>query len=354
MDYPQGSFGADLGGRRIRLLDAFAEKQRAAAESQLSAEEAMSVDDFPTYILSFSRTTFLGTYEEIQGNWPAYTHEMRLEDFEDYTSFRWGRFPNWPERPLNADVEQAAIREFPGPAVKLKEWALGYSVTRQLILADRLNKITELPAALGAAGARTVSTRAVSRLEANPVMFDSNALFSAAHNNIGSTALTADQAGANALKAAFDAIDLQTDDEGYKLAVAGGTYVLIVPRQLRYIARALRDRTELPVSSGATDLSRPNEVAGMFEIAEERFLTDATNWYLALNPTGPQGFLAALNLNGNTQPYLGQKDDKKIGILGRGEDPYTFRFDELEYMGRHDFDFSPTEFRSVFGAIVAG
>jgi hypothetical protein len=353
MSYPQGSLGADLGGRHIRLLDAFAEKQRDAVEGILSAEEAMSVNDFPTYILSFSRTTFLGTFEEIQGAWGGYTRSMPLDDFEEYSSFRWGRFPDWPQRPLNADVEQLAIREFPGPAVKLKEWAAGYSVTRQLILADKLNKIAELPALLGEAAARTVSKRAVSQLEANPTMFDGNALFSSAHANIGTTALTADQAGVTALKAAFDAIDLQTDDEGYKLAVQGGNYVLIVPRTLRYVARALRDRDQLPVGAGATDLSRPNEVAGSFEIVEERFLTDANNWYLALNPTGPQGFLAALNLNGNTQPYLGQKDDKKIGILGRGEDPYTFRFDELEYLGRHDFEFLPTEFRTVFGGIVA-
>jgi hypothetical protein len=353
MGYPAGSLGAELNGRRLRILDAFAEKQRAAVEGRLSAEEAMSVDDFPTYIASFSRTTFLGTWEEVAGTWSQWTKEMRLEDFEEYNSYRWGRFPDWPERPLNSDIEQLAIREFPGPAVKLKEWAAGFSVTRQLILADRLNRITELPAALGEAGSRTQTKRAISRLEANPTMFDGNALFSSAHNNIGTTALTRTIAGVNALIAAFDAIEAQTDDEGYKIVNGAGRYVLVVPRALQWVAWALRDRDQIPQGTGATDLLRPNDAVGRFEVVVDPYLTDTNNWYLFLNPTGPQGAIAALNLNGNTTPYLGQKDDKKIGILGRGEDPYTWRYDYLEWMGRHDFDYQPVEFRSVYGGIVA-
>lgn len=353
MTYAEGSFGAELGARRIRLFDAFVEKQRAAQEGRLSAEEAMSVSDFGTYIANTSRKRFLGTWNEVQGQWPAYTHPMPLDDFQQYTSYRWGRFPDWPMRTLNADVEQLAIREFPGPAVQLYEWAAGFSVTRQLILADNLRRIAELPAALGEAGGRTKSKRAVSQLEANPTMFDSVALFHASHGNIGSTALTRTQAGVAALIAAFDAMEAQTDDEGYKIALGGNRFVLVVPRALQWIAWALRDRDTIPVSTGATDLERVNDAVGRFEVVVEPYLTDANNWYLFMDPTSEQGAIAALNLNGQTQPSLFQKDDRKIGILGAGEDPYTWRFDELEYMGRDDFDFQPTEFRTVYGAIVA-
>lgn len=354
MLYPEGSFGAELGGRRLRLFDAFIEKQRAAQEEQLSAEEAMSVADFATYIATISRTTFLGTWDEVQGAWGEYTHDMPLEDFEEYATYRWGRFPDWPLRPLNADVEQLAIREYPGPRVRLKEFAAGFTVTRQLILADRLNKITDLPRALGEAGGRTQSKRAASQLEANPTMFDGNAWFSAAHLNTGTTALTRTQAGVDALRAAFDAIEAQTDDEGYKIVQGGGEYVLVVPRALQWIARALQGLDEIPQGTGATDLQRPNDLVGRFRVVVEPYLTDVTNWYLFLNPTGPQGALAALNLNGVTRPQLFQKSDTKVGILGSGDDPYTWRFDYLEYMGRHDFEYLPTEFRTVYGSIVAG
>ena len=355
MSYPEGSLGYDLAGRRLRLLDAFIEKRMAAESEQLSAEEAMSVADFPTYLGAFIRTTFLGTFDEVQGAWAQYTHGMAVPDFEEYTSYRWGRFPNWQTRPLNSDVEQAGIKEYPGPSVKLIEWAQGFAIDRQLMLADRLNRIMELPQRLAEAGARTVSTRAVAQLEANPTMYDGYALFENTHHgNIGSTALTADLAGVNLIKAAIDAIENQTDDEGYKIATAGGTFTLIVPRALQWIAYALRDRDLLPYAVATADaVLRPNELAHTFEVVVERFLTDANNWYVALNPTGPQGFLAAVTLNGNTRPYIGQKDDHKIGLLGNADDPYSFRFDRLEYMGRHDFDFLATEYRTVYGAIVS-
>lgn len=354
MPYQDGSFGADLGGRHIRLFDAFIEKQAAAQEGRLSAEEAMSVSDFQTYVTNFSRKTFLGTYDEVQGQWAQFTHPMPLDDFEEYTSFRWGRFPDWPQRTLNADVENLAIKEYPGPKQKLVEWAAGFALTRQLVLADRLGKLLQLPAALGDAGSRTQSKRAVSQLEANPTMFDGVALFHASHANIGSTALTADIAGANAILAAFDSIDTQTDDEGFKIVNNGGEYVLIVPRGLQQVAFDLRDRENLPLdATSGTSLLRPNPVRGRFTVVVERFLTDANNWYMALNPTGPQGFLAALNLNGATTPSLFQKDEKKLGLLGSGEDPYTWRWDQLEFLGRHDFEYVPFEFRTVYGAIVA-
>lgn len=361
--YEAGTFGSELGGRRVRIFDAFVQKQQAvealggiaaAVESgQFTAEEAMSVSDFPTYVANFSRKSFLGTWDEVQGQWPSYTRELSLEDFEEYSSFRWGRFPDWPERPLNSDVEQLAIREFPGPTMKLKEWAAGFAVTRQLILADRLDRIRELPRALGEAGSRTQTKRAVARLEANPTMFDGNAFFSAAHLNTGTTALTRDQAGVNALRAAFDAIEAQTDDEGYKIALGGDRFVLVVPRALQWVAWALRDRETVPQSTGATDVERVNDLVGRFEVVVDPYLTDANNWYLFMNPTGPQGAIAALNLNGITRPSLFQKDETKIGILGTGDDPYTWRWDKLEYMGRHDFDFYPVEFRTVYGSIVA-
>lgn len=353
--YPEGSFGAELEGRRIRLLDAFAAKQVDAVEQRLSAEESMSVSDFGTYLGTILRKIFLGTWAEVQGAWGQYTHAVSLPDFEEYSSYRWGRFPDWQRRALNADVEQLAIKEYPGPTQQLIEFAAGFSVTRQLILADRANRIAQLPAALAEAGSRTKSKRAVAQLEGNPVMFDGNALISSAHNNIGSTALTADTAGVEALKAIFDSFAAQTDDEGYKIDLGGGTYVLVVPPALRWTAAALATKDMLPYdASSGTSQMRANEVSGKFSVVVEPYLTDTNNYYMFLNPGGPQGALAALNLNGKTTPSLFQKDSGKIGILGAGDDPYTWVFDKLEYFGRDDYDFQPYEFRTVFGALVAG
>lgn len=352
--YPEGSLGFDLSGRHIQLLDAFAAKQLGAVEGRLDAQESMSVSDFGTYLGTILRNIFTGTWAEVQGAYAQYTHAMDLPDFEEYSSYRWGRFPDWSQRALGADVDELAIKEYPGPKQKLIEWAAAFSVTRRLILADRSNRISQLPAALAEAGSRTKSKRAVAQLIANPTMFDGNAFISAAHNNIGTTALTADIAGVDIIKAILDSFRAQTDDEGYKIDLGGGQYVLVVPPALRWIANALASAPLVPVDvTSGTSVLRANEVAGTFSVVVEPYLTDANNYYMFLNPNGPQGAIAALNLNGNTSPAMFQRDSGKLGILGTGSDPYTWVFDKLEYFGRDDYDFVPFEFRTVFGGIVA-
>lgn len=351
--YLPGSFGYEANGRRLRILDAYIEARRLTEAGLLTGQEAMSTSDFPTYIGGFLRRSFYERYTEVSGAWNQYTKNLTVEDFEQYTSSTFGRFPDIPEKSLNGPYEQLAIRELPGPNYRLKEWGAAFSLTRQLIISDRLNKFRDLPTIFAEAMARTISKTAVAVIEANANTYDGNALFSSAHANIGSTALTVDLAGANALIAAEDAIDTQRDLEGYKVINGTDPKVLIYPRELRWIARQLNDREFLPIDvTSGTSVLRPNPIQGRYTLVEELYLTDTNNWYMAVNPTGPQGFLAAVTLNGNTTPFLGVKDPQVNGVLG-GDDPYTFDFDELDYKIRHDFDFKAVEWRTVYGAIVS-
>lgn len=336
-------------GRHVRIFDAYIEAREQAERGELDAEEAMSTSDFGTYLGKFLRHTFLDRYTEIQGAWPQYTKDYSLEDFEEYTSSRFGRFTDIPEKPLNGPYEELAIREYDAEKLKLKEFGAGFSVTRQLIISDRLNKLADLPTQFAEAMARTVSKRAaVTAFQSNPTMYDGNALFSANHSNIGSTALTADTTGMGVLIAAEQALDAQTDDEGYKIQTPGRR-ILIIPVELRWIVNALVNNELLP--NGASVLEA-NLVKGRYDVIEEPFFTDANNWYMASDLKGPLGFLAAVTLNGNTTPFLGLKDPGVRGILG-GNDPYSFEFDEISYKIRHDFEFKPVEWRGVYGAIVA-
>lgn len=355
MDYMPGSFGFQAEGRRLRILDGYVEARRMAAEGQdvMIGEEMMSTSDFPTYIGSFLRHSFNERFTEKSGAWPSYTKPLSVEDFEAITSSSFGRFPDIPQHTLNSEYEHLALRELPGGGYQLIEWGAAFGLTRQLILSDHLGKLRDLPTLFAEAMARTISKRAVTILLANPTMWDGIALFHSSHANTGTTALTADQAGATALIAAVDAIDAQLDPEGYLVTNQSDPKVLIYPRQLRRIVNILLTQETLPIDGTATSLSRPNPVlAENITGVEEPYLTDATNWYLAVDPTGPKGFLGAVTLNGNTQPFLGLRDPGVRGVLG-GDDPYSFDFDEVEYKIRHDFEFAAVEWRTVYGSIVA-
>lgn len=348
--YLPGTFGYEAHGRRLRVFEAYKDSREALHNGLLSAEEAMSVSDFPTYIGSFLRHSFLARFQEISGQWSSYTRDISVEDFETYTSSRFGRFGDIPEKPLNGDYEEMAIAEGTGPSYNLREWGAAFSLTRQLVLSDRLNKMAELPTLFAEALARTISKEAaVNVFQANPNTFDGNALFSVAHGNLGSTALTANDAGAQAIVAADMALDAQTDDEGYTIVSPTGR-TLIIPTELKYIARSLTTKDTLVNGS---NLQVPNDAQGIVDnVIIEPYLTDANNWYLSADLKGSGAFMAHITLNGNTTPFLGLKDPGVRGILG-GDDPYSFDFDEIKYKIRHDFSFKLMEWRFIFGSLVA-
>jgi hypothetical protein len=336
-------------GRRVRLYDGYIEMRQKLHNGELTAEEAMSVTDFPTYITKYLRHTFLNRFTEIQGQWTKYTKEFSLEDFEEYTSSKFGRFTDIPERAPNSPYEKLVMREYDGPKLKLKEWGAAFDVTRRLVIADRLGKIQEMPKLAAEALARTMSKRAaITVFQSNPTMWDGNALFSAAHGNLTTTALTADVTGMGVVKTADLKFDDMTDEEGYTIVTPAGR-TLIIPTELRYVARAINENELLP--NGASALEA-NQVKGIWsEIIIEPFFTDANNWYMAADLKGDFAIFAQVTLNGNQTPFIGLKDPGVRAVLG-GEDPYSFEFDEISYKLRHDYDFIPIEWRGVIGAIV--
>lgn len=336
-------------GKHVRLYDAYLEAKEAAENGELDAQEAMSTSDFPTYLAKLVRHTFLDRFQEIQGVWPSYTRPVSLEDFEEYTSSRFGRFTDIPQKALNGAYDEFAIKEFGNEVMRLREWGAGFSVTRQMIISDRLNKIAELPSLLAEALQRTISKRAaVTVLQGNPTMYDGNALISAGHSNIVATALAATTTGRDNLETLDLLFDALTDDEGYTI-VSPGARTLVIPTELRFVARAINENELLP--NGASALEA-NTVRGIFgNIVIEPFLTDANNYYVLSDPTGRLSPIAAITLNGNNTPFIGLKDPGVRAVLG-GNDPYSFDFDEIKYKLRHDFEFKAIEWRGIVGAIV--
>jgi hypothetical protein len=353
VNYQPGSFGYEAGGKHLRVLDLYARARQAAANGLLTLEEAMSTSDFPTYMTKFFRHNFQARISEVQGSWESYTRDFSVEDFETYTASRWGRFPDIPEKSLNGPYEELAIKELPGPSINLREFGAAFKLTRQLILSDRLGEIAKLPNLLAEAMARTQSKdAAITNFQSNPTMWDGNALFSANHANTGTTALTADVPGMNALIAAETALDAQTDGEGYPIALTASSRTVIIPKALRWVALALQQAT-IPNSVSSPTVLLANQVAGRYTFIEEPFFTDSTNWYMSTDLKGDLAFLAHVTLNGNKTPFLGLQDPGVRAVLG-GDDPYSFDFDEVAYKIRHDFNYIPIEWRGIYGSIVAG
>lgn len=336
-------------GKHVRIYDAYVEAREALERGEIEdAQEALSLADFPTYLGALIRHTFLGRLTEIQGQWARWTRQVSLEDFEEYTSSRFGRLEDIPEKGLNGQYDELKLKEFPSEKLRLREFGAAISVTRQLILSDRLNKLAELPTLMAEAMARTQSKRAVTALAGNPTMYDGNALISAGHGNRVTTALAATVQGSTDLTTADLKFDDQTDDEAYQI-VTPGERVLLIPPELRFIAKALNENDLLPNAS--SQLER-NLAQGLFsDVIIEPYLTDANDYFILADPTGALSPIAFVTLNGETTPFIGLKDPGVRAVLG-GQDPYSFDFDEIKYKIRHDFSYKAVEWRGVVGGQV--
>lgn len=363
MRYLPGQYGYESGGRPLRIFESWIMAQEMVANGQQvfpslpgeeydRAQEAMSVSDFTTYMGVLYRHSFNDRYQEIVGRWTEYSRPMSVPDFETYTSSKFGRFPNIPEKPPGAPYEEITIRELPGPQVSLREWGAGFSLTRRLILSDRMDKIAGLPTLFAESFARTKSTEAINTVfESNPIMWDGFALISNDHGNMGSTALTADQAGAAALIAADLALMDQVDEEGYPINInTNGTRTLLIPPELKYVAEALTSHELLPNVSNNLQVNQARGIITNTII--DPYLKDANDWFVLTDPTGPLAPMVALNLNGQLTPFIGQRDPG-VRALSGGTDPYTFDFDELNFKGRDDYAFIATEWRGIYGSIVS-
>lgn len=367
--FPAGSLGYEAQGRRLRMLDMYTEARKIAVPGPdgrpilkmqttmpdgTVAQEAISVSDFPTYMGSIQRHSFLGRFEEQVGAFREWTRPMSVPDFETYTTSRMGRFPDMPRHTLGGEYPRVGLSELPGPSIRIIEWGFAWELTRRLILSDRLDKFGDLPNLAADSDARTKSKRAVTILEANGNTYDGNALFSSAHANIGSTALTADLTGANLVLTAILAIRNQTDPEGYKVVNPRTGFRLVYPTTYINIVNQLLNSDTLPYAVATADaVLRPNPLRGQnITGVEEPFLTDANNWYLIADPQGENGPIIRLTLNGNETPFIGLLRPEVAAIFG-GDEPYSFEFDQLAYKNRDDFEFVLNEWRNAYGAIVA-
>jgi len=323
----------------------------ALYEGYIEALESATTSDFPNYIALKQRQilldAFIGKFND--NNWRKIFRKRSLADFEEYTSMRLGESDDLEPVLQGGDYKDSSINELSGPKIRLYTFGRTYSIHRYMILADDMNKIREQPQRFGRAASRTFLKRAWSMVESNPVCYDGTQLFHSSRGNLGSTALTANEAGMVALEAAqYAAYENAKDDRGVVLQIM--PKFLVVPRKLAPVAKALRDDETLPNAAGTLQVA--NRMRGEFEVIVEDFLTDVTDWYLLPDPNEMPVFDVGF-LNGKETPDLLLADPASALIMG-GNDPYNFEFDELKYKVRQDYGFAPAEWRATYKSVVTG
>ena len=260
---------------------------------------ALTSSDFP-YILANAANKFLFEgYETAPETWQQWCGVGSVSDFKTQSLVRPSEFDDLEEVPEHGDYK------YGGRSEGREQYAIAtygklFAITRQAIINDDLNALSDVPRGHGESAARKVGDVAYAVLTANSAMGDGVALFHANHGNLGTGG----------------AVSVTTIGEGEKLMALqkdiGGKRRLNIKPQFFLAPVTIKASSEvffntMLIGGQSNQPNLQNIYAGAFTRIYEPRLDDAstTAWYLS----GPRGkTVTVFFLNGNQAPYMETKE----------------------------------------------
>lgn len=260
-----------------------------------------SSSDFPLLLGDTARKALKRGYEETPEVFGLFTRAVTLTDFKPTSLAGLGRFSNLDLIPENGEYKSGTFNES-GSSLKLATYGKMFGISRQAIINDDLNALSDVPRKMGQAAKRTVGNAVFALLTGNPVLADGKALFHADHNNLvgtGSVLSTTSVDGVRVLMAT------QKDTDGNVVRVP--LKYLVVPVGLGGLARTVLE-SQFEVSTTRNNTT-PNIVRNSFEVIEDPRLDAAspTAWYGVADPAMFDGIVVGY-LDGKQEPYLEAKE----------------------------------------------
>jgi ATP-dependent protease ClpP protease subunit len=257
--------------------------------------------DFPLLLGNTASKALKKGYEEAPEVFPTFTRPVTLTDFKPASLAGLGRFSS-----LDLIEEGGAYKygkfSDTGSSLKLATYGKMFSITRQAIINDDLNALSDVPRKMGQAAKRTVGDAVFGILTSNPVLSDGVALFHATHNNLVGTGTTISTTSVDGLRVLMAT---QKDADGRVVRVP--LKYVVVPVGLGGLARTVLE-SQFEVS-GNKNLTTPNIMRNSFEVVEDPRLdaASATAWYGIADPNLFDGIVVGY-LDGKQEPYLEAKD----------------------------------------------
>ncbi len=312
----------------VRNCDPVRLREAAGADFR----EAISASTFDDVLGNSIARAMVREYAQLEayGDWTDLVDIVPIRDFRSNERTRVGGYGNLP-----AVAENAAYGALTSPTDEKATYSISKrggveTVSLETIANDDVGVIRRIPMKLANAAARTLYEFVLDFLATNPTIYDTTALFTVGHGNLGSTALSAATFAAARL-----AMKQRTEkDSSKKLGII--LRHLYVPAELEETA------FELFVRGTNNDETFVQSRKPRVHVVD--YWTDANNWFAtadkASTPLIELGFY-----NGNQQPELFTQDLPTQGSL--------FSNDQIKYKIRHIYGGNVLDFRGFYGAIVA-
>ncbi|MFG6580190.1 prohead protease/major capsid protein fusion protein [Sulfitobacter sp. 1A13191] len=233
---------------------------------------AHGTSDFALTVMDATGKTAMASYRAAESPLKALCRKQTLRDFKASTAIRLGEMGELEEMAENGEFT-ATSRAEEGESINLKTFGRRIDLTRNLIINDDLDLLSDTVRAFGEAAAQTEAAIMVAMLTGNPDMRDGTHVFDASRGNIGDTPGLPSKA---TLTENREAMRLRTGTDGKTIIDAPPRY-LLVPADLETEAEEIL----AAIQPGTT--ADVNPFAGKLKLLVEPRLPSGT-WYLFADP----------------------------------------------------------------------
>lgn len=261
---------------------------------------ALTTSDLPVILGNIANKSLLQGWETAPETWRQWMATGSVADFKTHTAAGLGESDDLEE------IGEEGEYHYSGRVEVFEKYAIAtygrlFLISRQAIINDDLNALTQIPARRGEAAARKVGDVAYAVLTANTAMGDGVALFASGHKNL----LTGAALDTESLGAALTAMALQKGPNGTATLNIQGRY-LVAPMALKSNHEKFFNTTRIGDPNTGTVYDNPYSGGVIERVYEPRLdADDAKTWYLA----GPKGrTVTVFFLNGVQTPYTESKD----------------------------------------------
>jgi ATP-dependent Clp endopeptidase proteolytic subunit ClpP len=256
-----------------------------------------STSDFGNILLDVANKALLQGWDESAETFEQWTKKGQLSDFKTAHRVGMGGFPSLRKVREGAEYKYITTGD-KGETIALATYGEIFSVTRQAIINDDLNQLTDVPMKMGRAAKATIGDLVYATLTANGQLSDGKALFHADHKNMATGAIDISNLDKGRQM-------MRTQKEGERALNIRPAYIL-VPVALETVA----NQTIKSASVKGADVNAGviNPIQNFAEVIAEARLDDAdpAAWYLA----AAQGTdtIEVAYLNGVDAPYIDQQE----------------------------------------------
>jgi HK97 family phage prohead protease len=263
--------GVSLRDIAVESLTRSGVSTRGMTADEVFTRAAHTTSDFPLVVSNAMNKVALETYRAAESPLKTLCRQRTLPNFKPSTAIRLGELGRLEELAENGEITHTSRAEN-GETLRLKTFARGVTVSRNLMIDDDLGLLGDMTAALGEAAAQTEADILVDLITSNPNLSDGTAVFHASRGNVGSAAAPS----VASLTTARESMRTRTGLDGKTIISATPRFVLVGAD-----LETLAEQVLASIQPNKTDDVNP--FGGRLTLLVEPRLPEGT-WYVFADP----------------------------------------------------------------------